>query len=233
MKHLKITVIAIIIFFISLISSFYFYSENTSTYPNSQIKVQVLGQEDYGRVIKEGPYGNTSSKIRIAYIVGVHPLEGDAHRAAVESLKSKTKSLKHSYYIYNITVTRDADKYEKGRMNGQILAQKYAVPDIEREDFDLVIDIHSNRGNYPVTVFVFSPIPDTTAEKYANQIKENIIYMEYYSPPHQTCTPYIAIPLINAGVDTIVYETYINEPYETTQKHLSDLVETVENLSFN
>ncbi|MDI6644226.1 MAG: hypothetical protein QME14_04140 [Methanobacteriaceae archaeon] len=233
MKNINIIIFAAILFILSSIFSFYFYSYNVSTYSNIEIKKQILGQEYYGIVIKEGPYGNPSSKVRIAYIVGVHPLESNSHRAAVESLKSRTDSFKYSYYIYNVSVFRDKDNYEQGRMNGQILAKKYVVPDIEIENFDLVVDIHSNRGNYPVMVFVFSPVPNTTAEKYAYKIKDRIPYMDYYSPPHQTCTLFIAIPLIKAGIPTIVYETYIYEPYEITKNHLSDLVESVDNLSFN
>ncbi|GAB4313207.1 MAG: hypothetical protein Kow0019_12530 [Methanobacteriaceae archaeon] len=231
MKTLNIIIIAVILFLLSSIFSFYFYSDSALTYSNN--KKQILGQENYGRVIKEGPYGNTSSKVRVAYIFGVHPLEANSHRAVVESVKNKMKSLKYCYYIYNVTVTIDADNYERGRMNGQILARRYVVPDIVKENFDLAVDVHSNRGNYPVKLFVFSPIPNTHAEKYAYKIRDNIPYMDYYSPPHQTCTPYIAVPLIKAGVATIVYETYIYEPYEITKKHLSDLVESVENLSFN
>ncbi|MGF7117726.1 hypothetical protein [Methanobacterium oryzae] len=56
--------------------------------------IHVLGTNEYGKVIKEGPYGNINSPVKVAYIVGVHPLESNSHKAAIESLKSQEGSLK-------------------------------------------------------------------------------------------------------------------------------------------
>jgi hypothetical protein len=41
---------------------------NNSTYN------ALLGNTSYGNVVKVGPFGNKSSNIKIAYIVGVHPI---------------------------------------------------------------------------------------------------------------------------------------------------------------
>ena len=42
---------------------------------NIPITQVTLGNESYGNVIKEGPYGNTSSPVKVAYILGEHPRE--------------------------------------------------------------------------------------------------------------------------------------------------------------
>ena len=228
-KKGKMIVISLIfIFIVASISIFYLYPKNIYSSSSSSI----LGKTEYGNVLKEGPYGNSSSPIKIAYIIGVHPLESDAHQAILESIKNNDKSLKYSYYIYRINVTKDAGDYEKGRLNGQLLANKFAVPDIENQKFQLVVDIHSNVGNWQEKRFVFSPVKGSKAELIARNIKNNIPWLKYYIPPNPTSTSYVTIPLIEAGIPSILYETYHYDTYEMTKNHANEFVLTVDNLKF-
>lgn len=71
------------------------------------------------------------SSVKIAYIVGVHPIEWASHQAIMEAIEAYDNSLAHCYYIYKVSVTKDASNYEKGRMNGQLLANMFAVPEIK------------------------------------------------------------------------------------------------------
>ena len=61
---------------------------NDNTTETEQIKPTsiMLGNNSLGYVVKEGPYGNTSSNVKIAYILGVHPREKGAHRLKSYSL---------------------------------------------------------------------------------------------------------------------------------------------------
>ncbi|MBI4813654.1 MAG: hypothetical protein HY802_04925, partial [Methanobacterium sp.] len=138
---------------VSFHSQAYIYSQIMDYYKNHQqlpadvyVKswksISLLGSTDYGEVVKIGPYGNLMSPVKIAYIVGVHPIEQASHQAMMESISGYDNSLNYCYYIYEVTVTRDAGDYEKGRMNGQLLANKFAVPDIINQRFKLAIDIH-------------------------------------------------------------------------------------------
>ena len=52
-----------------------------------------------------GPFGNTDSDIKIAYSIGMHPLESKAHKALFDTVNSKSSSLNYCYYIYKINVT--------------------------------------------------------------------------------------------------------------------------------
>jgi hypothetical protein len=197
---------------------------------------ELLGSTDYGNVVKEGPYGNKNSRVKIAYIVGVHPLESNAHEAILESIKSDNKSLNYCYYIYRINVTKDAGDYDKGRINGQLLANKYVVPDIEKNNFQLVIDVHSNRGkdtSYKENRFLAVPVSDNKSELIASEIINKISWLVYYIPPKgkgPTSPEYITDPLINSGTPSIVYETYMYEPYETTLEHANEFIMTVDNI---
>lgn len=209
------------------------YVQITQKTWNKSFSTEVLGNSSYGMVVKQGPYGNKDSAVEIAYIVGVHPLEFNSHRAIVESIKNHKKSLKYCYYIYKIIVTRDAKDYDRGRMNGQLLALKYVVPNIKNQDFDLAIDVHSNRGNYNETRFVFSPVERSTSESIALNMEGEIQWLVYYIPPKEmnpSSPKYVTIPLINAGIPAIVYETYKYEDYQITEEHADEFVLNVDNM---
>lgn len=203
--------------------------------PQAQ-KFQVLGSTSKGKVTKSGPYGNPNSTRKIAFIVGVHPMEVKAHMAVVGSILALSKSLNRSYYIYDIDVTKDRNSYDKGRRKGQALANKYAVPDIEKSNFQLVIDIHSNRGKYTgykKNRFLAVPINDKRSKSTAYEVINKIPWLVYYIPPKwkgPSSPKYVTIPLINSGVPSIVYETYMYEPYETTSEHANEFIMILDNV---
>lgn len=228
-KIILVIISLVILFTATTITSFYFYpTQNAET--TISVTSQVLGETGYGEVKKEGPYGNASSPVKIAYIVGVHPQEPYAHQALLEAIKNHDKSLQYCYYIYRVNVTKDFADYEKGRMNGQLLANKYVVPDIKSQKFQLAIDVHSNVGNWQETRFVFSPVNGSKAESTAMELKNKISWLKYYVPPNPTSPQYVTIPLIQAGIPAIIYETYYYDSYETTKNHADEFVVTVDNL---
>jgi hypothetical protein len=192
---------------------------------------QILGSNDHGYVVKGGPYGNKSSQIKMAYIVGVHPLEHDSHKAILLAMFSHENSLKYSYYIYMIKVTRNASDYNQGRINGQLLAYNYVLPDIMNKNMSLVIDVHSNRGLYKDKRFISIPVNDKISETIAFQIINKVSELVFYIPPTEkgpTSGPYVTIPLIKSGIPSLVYETYTYEPYEITIRHAVDFINAVD-----
>lgn len=200
-----------------------------SLYPSN---TKILGSNDRGIVIKSGPYGNNNSKTKIAVIVGVHPLELNSHKAMVTSINSLSNSLNNSYYIYSIYVTNDRDSYNKGRMNGQLLA-KYAVDDIKKNNFDLAVDTHSNRGVYKEKRFICVPVKDDRSVAMAFDIDNKIPWLVYYLPPKEkgpSSPNYVTVPLIRNGTPAVVYETYMYEPYDLTVKHASEFITTIDKL---
>ena len=203
------------------------------------LETQVLGSTGKGTVTKTGPYGNPNSTRKIAVIVGVHPLEANAHRAIVESILNNSKSLKNSYYIYSIDVTENTDNYRKGRINGQQLANKYVVSDIKKNHFKLVIDVHSNRGKnagYKENRFLSVPSKSNKSKSIASKIIKEIPWLVYYIPPNgkdPKSPKYVTIPLINSKIPSIVYETYMYEPYGTTLEHANEFIKTIDGIKLN
>ena len=220
-----------------------FYSSNYHKMDNPSLNslktkhTQVLGSTNYGKVIKSGPYGNSNGTQKIAFIVGVHPLESYSHRAIVTSLLSLNKSLNSSYYVYSIDVTKDRTSYNNGRMNGQLLAWEFVVPDIAQNNFNLAVDVHSNRGgNFQKENFVYVPKNETKSMFDANNLINEIPWIVYYVPPEEPgpkSPSYVTIPLINSGTPAVIYESYRYEPYYVTVNHAVDFIQAVDKLKLN
>ena len=196
---------------------------------------ELLGKNDLGSVHLHGPFGDQSSEIRIAYVIGMHPLESKSHRALFEELACKG-DLKYCYFLYNINVNDKASETE-GRLEGQLLAQEFIKDDIIDKKYDLFLDIHSNRGStgpgeYKITNFVFAPGFDEKSSEYMNEIIDSIDEIVYYAPEFRSSPPYITEPTANAGIPTIVYECFSCEDFELTCSLACKLVNTVDGLEF-
>jgi hypothetical protein len=150
----------------------------------------------------------------------VHSQENGIHTAIANALASKSSKLTKRYVLYYIHVTKDASDYSKGRMNGQLLGQKFVVPDISKEHPMLVLDNHENHykdSNYDYPRFLYLISNTTITKTYANKIISQMpSHLVIYSPPTHTSTPYVTEPIKKQGITTIIYETYAYD--STTQK---------------
>jgi len=203
-------------------------------YDRNKPETQLLGSGNLGYVQLIGPFGNISSKVKIAYIIGMHPLESNSHKALFDTLRN-TKNLKYAYYVYRITVTKNANSYNLGRMNGQLIAQKYIVPNVRLNKYNLVIDVHSNRdkangGAYEKSNFIFAPLNHPASRTIATRLINQIPGLSYYYPTSQTSPPYCTEPLVKSGIRTIIYETSLNEPQTTTLRYIKQLIERIDRL---
>ena len=178
----------------------------------------IIGSTSYGYVEKK-IYGNKSSTQTVVLIIGMHPQENGIHTAIANTLASKSSKLTKRYVLYYIHVTKDASDYSKGRMNGQLLGQKFIVPDVVNEHPMLVLDNHENHGAssgyahyrflYPISK---TSLTTTYASKIINQMKTispSSSSLLIYSPPNPTSPQYVTIPIANKGITTIIYETYV------------------------
>lgn len=202
---------------------------------SSEYDSLLIGENELGSVHIHGPFGESKSDVRIAYLIGMHPLESKSHRALFEMLTGKN-DLKYCYFIYNINVN-DKDSESEGRKEGQLLAQEFVCNDIIDRGFNLFLDIHSNRGSrgpgeYKITNFVFAPGFDEKSSQYMNEIIDGIDEIIYYAPEFRSSPPFITEPTAKAGIPTLVYECYSYEPMDLTLKLALKLVNCVDCLTF-
>ncbi|MBR6992955.1 MAG: adhesin [Methanobrevibacter sp.] len=202
---------------------------------STRYESKLIGENEFGSVYIHGPFGNNDSEIRIAYLIGMHPLESKSHRALFEKLTSKS-DLKYCYYLYNINVLNKNSESE-GRDEGQIIAQEFVRDDVISNEYDLFLDIHSNRGpngpgDYQITNFVFAPGFDEKSSKYMDKIIDSMDGVVYYAPEFRSSPPFITEPTSKAGIPTIVYECYSYEEMDFTLNLAEKLIDTVDNLDF-
>ena len=199
---------------------------------------ELLGKNDLGTVHLHGPFGNPDSDIKIAYLIGMHPLESKAHRALFDTILDKDESLNYSYFIYNINVLKELDEATEGRMDGQLLAQEFVAPHIIEGGYDFFADIHSNKGlkgpgTYEKTNFLFAPGFDDESTKYLDILLSNMEDLVYYAPEYRTSPEFITVPVQKSGIPTVVYETYSYEPIELTYELSEKLVMNIDSLVFD
>ncbi|MFM5882519.1 adhesin [Methanobrevibacter gottschalkii] len=200
---------------------------------STEFDADLLHENDLGSVHIHGPFGNVESEVKIAYLIGMHPLESKSHRALFEKLISK-EDLKYCYYLYNINVSNKNSESE-GRNEGQLLAQESVQKDIISKNYDLFLDIHSNRGpdgpgDYKITNFLFAPGFDDESSKFMNKILDQIDEIVYYAPKFRSSPSYITEPTAEAGIPTLVYECYSSEPMEYTLYLAEKLISVVDTL---
>ena len=196
---------------------------------------ELIGENEFGRVYLHGPFGDMNSDVKIAYLIGMHPLESKSHRALFEKL-TNNNDLSYCYYLYNIEVF-DVDSDSEGRNEGQFLARDFAKPHIINEKYDLFLDIHSNRGShgpgdYQITNFLFAPGFDEKSSRFMDEIIEKIDGVIYYAPEFRSSPPFITEPVANAGIPTVVYECYSYEDMSLTYDLADKLVKAVDGLIF-
>ena len=196
---------------------------------------KLLGENELGSVHIHGPFGDASSDVKIAYLIGMHPLESKSHRALFEKL-TDSDDLNCCYWIYNINVN-DTSSETEGRLEGQLLAQDFVKDDIIDKNYDLFLDIHSNRGSmgpglYKITNFVFAPGFDEDSSGYMDEIIDAIDEIVYYAPEFRTSPPYITEPTAKAGIPTLVYECYSYEKFDFTLSLAEKLINVVDSLFY-
>lgn len=209
-------------------------TNNTNNTTNVTITTVNLGNNDLGSVSKIGPYGNPNSPVKIAYILGVHPREKGSHQIMEQAIKNKSANLNYCYYIYKINVTKDPTEFSESRMNGQLLAQKYVVPDAIKDKYNFAIDVHYSDDSWGVTRFLFTPVENNTvSHNLGHAIVNKFDWISYYTPPDPTSPEYVTTPLNNGGVPAIVYEAYTNDARNTTYQHDLDLIDFIDHWNFN
>lgn len=213
--------------------------ENKTAINNTAHNHEVIANssDDPGTVEVIKNIGNPDGR-RIAYVVGVHPLENLTHKTLLKILPTLT-DLNNCYDIYIINVTEDVGFYgdessdnSQGRQNGQNLALKYVYPEIAEGGYDLAVDVHSNVGAYEYKTFVFSPVKEGLSVDYAQDVADNCQNISYYAPDSTTSGPYLTIPLNENGVPAFYYEEYSFAPQDEKDLHMLELIYGVDNELF-
>ena len=143
------------------------------------------------------------------------------------TVKNKSKSLDYKYIVYKIHVTKSASNYTQGRMNGQLLAQKFVVPDVIKIKPTFVFDVHENHGassGYTYYRFLYPISTGAYTQGIARFITYRMSSLVIYTPPNPTSPQYVTGKIANAGIPSIILETY---HFDSASKKLLDAMKFV------
>ena len=233
---ITILIVIILIFCLLIITTL---NNQSNSNGKSYRETIANNSDELGSVEVIKNIGNPNSK-KIAYVVGMHPLEHLTHEILVEILPNMS-NLNYCYDIYVINITEDVgyygdglDNYENpGRQNGQNLAYKYVYPEIVNDDYELAVDVHSNIGAYDFKTFVFCPLKECMGAEYADNVSQNCENITYYASQSITSGPYLTIPLNENGIPAFYFEEYSFAPQYEKDRHMLKLINAVDNLNLN
>ena len=236
-EHVIISILLIVILIFSMLIIFHHEApkdNDVKSLPYREVLTNSSDEPGTVEVIRNigNPNGN-----RIAYVVGVHPLEHETHETLVKLISNMT-NLNNSYDVYIINVTEDVGAYgmglgdddDPGRQNGQNLAYEYVYPEINDGDYDLAIDVHSNVGAYAYKTFVFCPVKEGLGAEYAEYVADNSPDIAYYSPDSTTSGPYLTIPLNENGIPAFYFEEYSFATQDLKDQHVTELISAVDHI---
>lgn len=226
----------------------YFILANDGTKSKIFSYKRILGKTSKGYVEKLY-YGNLSSNETISLIVGVHVQESGMHKAIQKSLKKMNSKLNRRFVLYFIHVTKDKNKYEKSRMNGQVLGKKYIIKDISKEKPLIVTDVHETNYKlsgykYPRFIHMISnnKIKSVKISKklhkksstYLKRLLKLTPHIKRYDPQLGSSPAYITVPIANKGMVSYIYETEASYSKNLKQKHADKYVKALNkvNLAF-
>ncbi len=198
---------------------------------------EILGKNSNGTVYKI-TCGNNSSSDTAILILGVHSLESGIHNATYESIMNFTKhnDLNKKYIVYFIKLNfkdsgMNTSDYDTNRHMGEMLANEYIVPDIEKYDPYLVVDVHEMEVYWENQRYVGVLDNDSSVEKeYANRISENLNYPVMVINGG-TSPEWVTIPIEKKNHNTILFETAQADNQQNKTETAIKLIRTIDALN--
>ena len=197
----------------------------------------IIGSNSNGTVYKI-TCGNNASNDTAILILGVHSLESGIHNATYDTIKNFTKenSLNRSFIVYFIKLNfkdsgLNTSDYNTNRHMGEMLANKYIVPDIENYNPYLVVDVHEMESYWDKQSYVGVLNNDSSVEKeYASRISENLDY-PIYTINAGTSPEWVTIPIEKKNHNVILFETPQIDSQNTKTQTARDLIRTIDALN--
>ena len=169
----------------------------------------VLGSDSRGKVTKE-VLGSDDATATVAVVTGIHPREKLSRRAVSEVVEQYSLNGNQQIVHYDIQVTKNPQDYYLGRKNGEGLAAQYILPDILKNNYDVVLVCHNHEPGYGSGFYLATPKMDAGSVALAEKLEKILAEFNYYRATSTmepgTSTLSFTGPVANAGYRTLVYE---------------------------
>lgn len=235
-KILKIliTILVVLIIFAGISTFFHLGPQHDG--PVLDEYTSIIGNNSNGTVYKI-VCGNNSSTDTAIVILGVHSLESGIHNATNESIMKFTKdnTLNKKFIVYFIKLNfedsgMNTSDYNTNRHMGELLAYDYILPDIEKYDPYIIVDVHEMENYWDIQRYVgVVNNQSTETMEYANEISVNSSY-PIYPIRGGTSPDWVSKPLAKKGHNVIVFETAQADTQQNKTLTAIDLVRTIDKL---
>lgn len=211
---LLIVLITVVIFNLAIV-----FTSHEETYEN-YYNVTEVGHNVNGTVYKIVA-GNASSNDTVGIILGVHPREHEIHDAINNTIynitHSNDKNLTKKFVIYYVKVNPNLTSRDDTRPAGEILANKFIVNNIAKDNPFLVVDAHEINPDYEYSNFIF-PLSNRTDKmnSYIAKLSKDVNLVDYEFS-EGTSPEKVTKPIAKKGIPTALMETSITD--SQTQKH--------------
>ncbi|WP_414468501.1 hypothetical protein [Methanobacterium sp. ACI-7] len=191
------------------------------------IKNSSLGADDRGNVIKTTYSYKKTSGPKIAVISGMHARENVSASVSKDAVRDYANSHKITIVNYNVKVNENLDYVFSVRKKGEELVAQYAVPDIQKSNYDLVIVCHDHKKGYGDGYYVATPTMDAKSLAMAEKFRGVLPELKYYQrnsdkEPKSKSILRVDIPIVQSGTPVFVYEipewSGYGESYDMTYK---------------
>lgn len=233
-KKFQYQILLIVLLVIVIINLSIIIGDMTGT-PDNIYNVTSVGNNSNGTVYKIEA-GNPSSNETVGIILGVHPREHEIHEKVNETIYNITSengphNLTKHYVIYYIKTIDNLTSQEETRAAGEELANMYIVPNIEKDNPFLVVDVHEINPEYEYSNFVFSLSNRTdkinsTIAKISNEVNLVDYNFDLGTSPEK-----VTKPIADKGIDTLLIETCITDSLSQKQKTAENLIRSLDGLT--
>ena len=207
-----------------------------NSHDNSQTNIYNItevGHNDNGTVYKITA-GNTSSNETVAIILGVHPREHEIHEAINRTLENMTKSedgnLTKKFVIYYVTVKNELTSRDDTRPAGELLANKFVVNNIAKDNPFIVVDVHEINPDYEYSNFIFSLSNKTDKiNSYIDKLSKDVNLVNYEFN-EGTSPEKVTKPIAKKGIPTFLMETSITDSQTQKQQTAVNLIKSLDSL---
>ncbi|MDO5860288.1 hypothetical protein [Methanobrevibacter sp.] len=179
--------------------------------------------------------GNASSNETVGIILGVHPREHEIHEAINKTITNITgengaNNLSKKYVIYYVTVKDNLTSRDDTRPAGELLAHKFIVNNIAKDNPFLVVDVHEINPDYEYSNFLFSLSNRTEKiNSYIAKLSADVNLVDYEFS-EGTSPEKVTEPIAKKGIPTLLMETSITDSLTQKQQTAINLIKSLDEL---
>lgn len=226
---LLLVLMAMAVFNISIILT----ADDDST--ENVYNVTEVGKNSNGTVYKIIA-GNPKSDETVGIILGVHPRESEIHEAINKTIhniscKDGKQNLTKRYAIYYVKVNDNLTSRDDTRAAGEALAHRFIVPNIQKDNPFIVVDVHEIDPIYEYSNFLFS-LSNRTPEidSYIDKLSKDVGIVDY-NFTEGTSPEKVTMPIAKKGIPTILVETSITDSFQQKEELAKRLIKSLDELN--